>query len=84
MNGPQHYAEAERLLELAESTDWTTEQAPYRDPALAAAQVHATLAQVAAIANHQSGESSTSLAEPPSAWDNDASGDGPTWESVIL
>lgn len=45
MNGPEHYAEAERLVALAESTDWTTEVEPYRGPALAAAQVHATLAR---------------------------------------
>ena len=48
MNGPQHYAEAERLMGLAENTDWTVESAPYRNPALAASQVHATLALVAA------------------------------------
>lgn len=44
MNGPQHYAEAERLASLAEIG-----QADPRDPIiLAAAQVHATLAAAAA------------------------------------
>lgn len=50
MNGPEHYAEAERLMELAEGSDWTTEFTPYRDVAIAAAQVHATLALAAAQA----------------------------------
>jgi hypothetical protein len=45
VTGPEHYAEAERLLAVADSPnngiDWTTS-------CHAAAQVHATLAQVAA------------------------------------
>lgn len=39
-----HVAEAQRLLVLAESCDWTTPHEPYRDVAIAAAQAHATLA----------------------------------------
>ncbi|MDH6282892.1 hypothetical protein [Prescottella agglutinans] len=42
MNGAQHYAEAERLLKLADGTD------PRDSLIVATAQVHATLAQVAA------------------------------------
>ncbi len=53
MNGPEHYREAERLLELAENTDWTVSVPPaYRDVAHAAALVHAQLAQVAATIEH--------------------------------
>lgn len=50
MTGPEHYLEAERLLKLAEHTDWTTPEEPYRSPALLAAQAHATLALAAAVA----------------------------------
>lgn len=39
-----YVAEAERLMALAESCDWTTPHEPYRDVAIAAAQVYATLA----------------------------------------
>lgn len=39
-----HIAEAQRLLALANSCDWTTPHEAYRDVAIAAAQVHATLA----------------------------------------
>ncbi|MFJ4785073.1 hypothetical protein [Streptomyces sp. NPDC088794] len=45
MNGPQHYLEAERLTEVAKTG--TAEQ---RTACLAAAQVHATLAEAAATA----------------------------------
>lgn len=48
MNGPQHYIEGERLLALAEQTDWTTEHEPYRGPAIAAAHAHFAAAQVCA------------------------------------
>lgn len=44
MNGPQHYKEAERLIDL--SDDIYREDAPL---VIAQAQVHATLAQVAAL-----------------------------------
>jgi hypothetical protein len=30
VNGPEHYAEAERLIALAETCDWTTPWEPYR------------------------------------------------------
>lgn len=39
-----HVTEAQRLMVLAESCDWTTPHAPYRDVAIAAAQAHATIA----------------------------------------
>jgi hypothetical protein len=83
MNGPEHYREAERLLALAESTDWTTEQEPYRDTAVAAAQAHATLAHVAAIANHQSSDERAALADAPTPWSNKHNGDGLTWDQVL-
>lgn len=45
MTPQEHYAEAERLMGLAEGCDWTiNHHQPYLWPALAAAQVHATLA----------------------------------------
>lgn len=95
MNGPEHYREAERLLDVFKQVhidaeampDTTVEQFEKRAMAVSAAralldkaQVHATLAQVAAIANHQSGESSTSLAETPGEhWQYD----GPDWPEVL-
>lgn len=51
MNGAQHYAEAERLLALADSDvseNWPVQAGERKSDILAAAQVHATLAQVAA------------------------------------
>jgi hypothetical protein len=49
MNGPQHYREAERCVELAweESTAGLEKSAAFN---LSRAQVHATLAQAAAVA----------------------------------
>lgn len=47
MTGPQHFAEAERLLAEADTSDHA-----YAAQALARAQVHATLAQVAATIAH--------------------------------
>lgn len=47
MNGPQHYAEAERLREAARNHHDDLEWAAYFN---AAAQVHATLALAAATA----------------------------------
>lgn len=48
MNGPEHYREAERLLEVAaEDANIGSEEERY---SLAAAQVHATLAQADATA----------------------------------
>lgn len=58
MNGPQHYAEAERLLDGVEYDD-----GPERAQAAAsAAQAHATLALVALMSETQIG--------PQSAWDD--------------
>lgn len=50
MSGPEHYAEAERCLTVAESTHWQgpTADVEFAQTAIAAAQVHATLALVAA------------------------------------
>lgn len=82
MNGPEHYREAERLLARVDHFVYGDGADPVTGGATAAqAQVHATLALVAAIANHQSGESSTSLAEVPTAWDG-AQGDRATWPEV--
>jgi hypothetical protein len=56
MTGPEHYAEAERLAEFAESVDWQDgtpdrpNRAEYAQTVLAVAQVHATLAIAAAAA----------------------------------
>lgn len=84
MTGPQHYTEAERLLALV--ADWSrqsfTDQkrhdghAPLIAPAdivanLAAAQVHATLAQAAATALALAGQ--FTLADSD-AWQNVAGG----------
>jgi hypothetical protein len=52
MNGPAHYAEAERLLAIAGVTD-STSMAQVQ-ATLAMAQVHATLALAAAIAESES------------------------------
>lgn len=57
MNGPEHYAEAERLVEAARRDFREADEGPARilaesraHVALAAAQVHATLALAAAQA----------------------------------
>ena len=52
MNGPQHSREAERLLSTAYEGTLTTHEGenPEADRAIAEAQVHATLALVAATA----------------------------------
>lgn len=50
MNGPQHYAEAERLLDHV--LTMTGEDIPEIPIKLAEAQVHATLALTAATAHH--------------------------------
>lgn len=72
MNGPQHYAEAERLLDQA-ALDRYDPQTKYREDAnlIAAAQVHATLALAAAGAY-------------PAIKDylGDESGDGRRWSKV--
>ena len=51
MTGPEHYAEAERLLEISSSTSaHGFPDNPQHLPMLAAAQIHATLALAAATA----------------------------------
>ena len=45
MTGPEHYQEAEKRLQIAESMETGSDPEHYN---LAAAQVHATLAQAAA------------------------------------
>ena len=50
MTGPEHYSEAERLVEMGELDDYPGEAERYlRD--IARAQVHATLALAAATAD---------------------------------
>jgi hypothetical protein len=50
MDGPQHYRQAERIMtELTVIRDGETQQVDFRE-AMAAAQVHATLALAAAVA----------------------------------
>lgn len=51
MNGPEHYAEAERLLGEAVSWDPDERQTRTDEVVLAAAQAHATLALAAATAD---------------------------------
>lgn len=58
MNGPEHYAEAERLLARADAE--TT--VPHGDALRAKAQVHATLAHTAATAFPYGSPSSSSAA----------------------
>lgn len=53
MNGPEHYREAERLLTQADSDvseNWPTQTGEHKADMIAAAQVHAALAQVALLA----------------------------------
>jgi hypothetical protein len=73
MNGPQHYLEAERLLGLVKTGQaslgepWSTSvlDDPTTGPtaALAAAQVHATLALTAAMAAQSQSQMYTTLPE---------------------
>lgn len=51
MSGPEHYREAERLLEVASrdvSENWPVMTGEHKADLIAAAQVHATLAAAAA------------------------------------
>lgn len=50
MNGPEHYREAERLIAVAQSQQWDNGPGCGSEETLAEAQVHATLALVAATA----------------------------------
>ena len=64
MNGPQHYAEAERLLAGAMLDDLTVEDGYLGE--IAAAQVHATLALTAAtVRTGTSGDWLRVTAPPP-------------------
>jgi hypothetical protein len=80
VNGPEHYREAERLAEYAASP--AAHHAEDSAEAAQIAQVHATLALVAATANLDHGEGSFRLADEPTPWDGKHMGDGPTWQSV--
>jgi hypothetical protein len=85
MNGPEHYAEAERLLaQVADvvSLNYSAQTGEEKADVLAAAQVHATLALVAATANADPGEGGYQLADAPTPWDGNRNGDGLTWQSV--
>ncbi|NKT41771.1 hypothetical protein GS676_02670 [Rhodococcus hoagii] len=56
MTGAEHYAEAERLLAHADSDvseNWPVQTGERKADILAAAQVHATLAQAAAIVDRE-------------------------------
>lgn len=57
MNGPEHYREAEQLLDAAFASTATTFEGdnPEADRLIAAAQVHATLAHAAATAMSATG-----------------------------
>ncbi|MEC4615833.1 hypothetical protein [Tsukamurella tyrosinosolvens] len=61
MTGPEHYAEAERLLALAAEEYDVAD--PYHTSAVASAQVHATLALAAATVQFESGGWSPAWAE---------------------
>ena len=61
MTGPDHYAEAERLLALAERHSSGATYGPEWTLTLAAAQVHATLALAAATAGGTAGPDSLSV-----------------------
>lgn len=58
MTGPEHYLEAEQLLDVAQHEDWQTviprdadfEPSTFAQTCIAAAQAHATLALAAAMA----------------------------------
>lgn len=76
--GPEHYAEAERLLKFAAETGMQPEQ----QWAVAAAAVHAQLAMVAAHINTKSSPEFP-LAEPPSAYVDETTGPDLTWKDVV-
>lgn len=84
MNGPEHYAEAERNLKVAEGCYWQgpTADTEFVQICLRTAQVHAALAHTAATVNAEHHEDAA-LAEQPSARDRGAAGDGLTWRSVL-
>ena len=67
MTGPDHYAEAERLLALAERQGSGATYGPEWTLTLAAAQVHATLALAAATAGGTAGPDSRAWADVAAA-----------------
>jgi hypothetical protein len=67
MTGPDHYAEAERLLALAERHGSGATYGPEWTLTLAAAQVHATLALAAATAGGAAGPDSRAWADVAAA-----------------
>ena len=67
MTGPDHYAEAERLLALAERHSSGATYGPEWTLPLAAAQVHATLALAAATAGGTAGPDSRAWADVAAA-----------------
>ena len=67
MTGPEHYAEAERLLALAERHSSGATYGPEWTLTLAAAQVHATLALAAATAGGTAGPDSPAWADVTAA-----------------
>ena len=67
MTGPEHYAEAERLLALAERHGSGATYGPEWTLTLAAAQVHATLALAAATAGGTAGPDSRAWADVAAA-----------------
>src|ERR1700685_4040823 len=67
MTGPAHYAEAERLLALAERHSSGAAYGPEWTLTLAAAQVHATLALAAATAGGTAGPEGRAWADVPAA-----------------
>ena len=67
MTGPEHYAEAERLLALAERHSSGATYGPEWTLPLAAAQVHATLALAAATAGGTAGPDSRAWADVAAA-----------------
>ena len=67
MTGPEHYAEAGRLLALAERHSSGATYGPEWTLPLAAAQVHATLALAAATAGGTAGPDSRAWADVAAA-----------------
>ena len=67
MTGPDHYAEAERLLALAERHSSGATYGPEWTLTLAAAQAHATLALTAATAGGTAGPDSPAWADVTAA-----------------
>lgn len=65
MTGPEHYREAEKLLEFVSTLETG---APREAGAVAEAQAHATLALAAATALGREGEGRTMASKDRAAW----------------